>query len=1550
MARKRGVGQAAAFPFFNRHPFAVCIKNGPTQNASGFLSRELKGKFKIVKLMQIPISSFLSTNYFQSRRDICFKALRPFALLLAWVGLFGMTTPVVLAGNSTWNGTTANWGTGANWNGGLPTSTQAALFNSAFTSEPDLSGTNYTAQGLWLATGAGQSVTLDSTPSAATLTITGNATLGTGNQTNAGILLDDSANHSLTLNPNVGVTLSNSTGFYVNNAGTLTLDGTLNLNGITLTLGGNNAAGNTVINGNISADSGAITVNTTGSVILAGSNSYTGATTLTSGTLILKNQNAVQYSTLTNNNLGIVFDSSVVGNAFTAGALAGSGTLSLQNNVGAPIALTVGNASNFNYTGILTGSGSFKKVGSGQISITAANTLNTFSGGFEMVSGTLSYYANPTVTTGTLVTNPLGLGTVKLDDGVSINWTNGCQLAGNVIDLGSSASTLYFSGANRLTVKTGTMAMHSQTHTWSLPAGTSAFASANSASSSAYAVAIACFGPPVVLDSGTLKLVGVGPWAGFGFGSSVSFTNNSGLEIGSNVITSFSSANQIGTGSTAASLTVDTGGYFNMSNGTASMNQTVFSLAGSGIITNSSTNAGVATLSVTGSANTAFTGSILDGALLNGTTGFSALGTVALVENGSGTLTLGGSNNYSGGTTVSAGVLNLQNSSALGTGTATVSSGAALQLQGGITVGNGLSLTGSGINNDGALRNISGSNTYSGAITLTGISRINSDAGTLYFTTGGITLGNNTLTLGGSGNMVVGSVLSGSGGLTKDGAGTVFLTGSNSFTGSISLSSGTLSVGDGSAGHDGSIASSSGISLGNSFSSLVYNLSSSATRTYSNVISGQGFLTVTGSGNLTLAGTNTFTGSTLVTGGLLSLSNTAALSASPINDSSIAGGISLTLTGGTATLAGITGTGTGNFTPILVNNSTITDLVLNPGAGVSNSTASNIIDGHSGMNLVKSGSGTQILTGSNSYTGSTIITGGTLSIGNGALGNDGSIASSSGILNNAALVYNLSSTATRTYANVISGTGSLTKSGSGTLTLTGNNSYTGVTNIFGGTLAVGGTNSLPIAGAITINGGILDIGSNLVTSNWGYTTGISFGANGGIINGSGTLSGTGVDGSAARFYAAGGSTNIVNANLLLTNPIVPYEKFAYTTGSGASITFNGKITAGVSGTCALWLMGSYGTVTLTNTANAFTNINWASSITSPVLGATISTPYFDALGSTKSMTLGQTGTTYSASLMYTGTAISTSFNFSSGILSPSFVNNGSGQVTFTNAAFLTSYTTGTSGNNQTITIGGSANTRINGVIKDNNTGFWATDLAKTGTSTLILAGTNTYTGKTTVASGSLQALNSLSISNGSGVDVQSGATLDILQLATYTMTAGKTLEGSGTVLSQALVEQGTLSPHDSQNLIGTLHLINNSGALTLANNSIFALNLGATTGDSVIASGAVNLGSLGTDRIQLTINMTAQALDGTVYSILTAGSGLFAKNGLFTYGGTALNDGDTFVVSSNGFNEQFRISYGVSDQVVITALAIPEPNSWAMIVTGFALLGFRRVGRRALQK
>jgi autotransporter-associated beta strand protein len=101
----------------------------------------------------------------------------------------------------------------------------------------------------------------------------------------------------------------------------------------------------------------------------------------------------------------------------------------------------------------------------------------------------------------------------------------------------------------------------------------------------------------------------------------------------------------------------------------------------------------------------------------------------SLDKEGSGTLFLLSPDNYGGGTTITAGAINIQTPLALGTGTSTVvSDGAQLQLQqsagspSGLNVtGETLYLSGSGLATDGVLRNVVGNNTWAGNVILTSL-------------------------------------------------------------------------------------------------------------------------------------------------------------------------------------------------------------------------------------------------------------------------------------------------------------------------------------------------------------------------------------------------------------------------------------------------------------------------------------------------------------------------------------------------------------------------------------------------------------------------------------------------------------------------------------------------------------------------------------------------------------------------------------------------------------------------------------------------------------
>ncbi len=189
------------------------------------------------------------------------------------------------------------------------------------------------------------------------------------------------------------------------------------------------------------------------------------------------------------------------------------------------------------------------------------------------------------------------------------------------------------------------------------------------------------------------------------------------------------------------------------------------------------------------------------------------------------------------------------------------------------------------------------------------------------------------LTLNGPGNGVLDQVIPGGGGLTMSGSGTWTLTATNQYTGLTTLSAGTLvmanasalsttsavtlstpsnglqfSAGLGSASL-GSLAGSGNIALqDNAGSSAAIALSvggNNGTTIYSGSLSGPGSLSKGGTGGFTLSGASSYTGTTSVTKGTLTLASTASLGNTAI---SVANGATFAPQAGSGTItAGSTG-------------------------------------------------------------------------------------------------------------------------------------------------------------------------------------------------------------------------------------------------------------------------------------------------------------------------------------------------------------------------------------------------------------------------------------------------------------------------------------------------------------------------------------------------------------------------------------------------------------------------------------------------------------------
>jgi autotransporter-associated beta strand protein len=150
------------------------------------------------------------------------------------------------------------------------------------------------------------------------------------------------------------------------------------------------------------------------------------------------------------------------------------------------------------------------------------------------------------------------------------------------------------------------------------------------------------------------------------------------------------------------------------------------------------------------------------------------VGTTAgsLAKDGAGMLTLNGNNTYSGGTTLSVGTLNINNASAIGTGTLTISGGALDN-----TSGASITLT---TNN---------AQSWNGDFTFIGTNNLN-------LGTGAVTMNDSLIVTVNGGNLTIGGAIAGSGfGLTENGTGNLILSGNNTYTGTTTVSAGTLSLG-----------------------------------------------------------------------------------------------------------------------------------------------------------------------------------------------------------------------------------------------------------------------------------------------------------------------------------------------------------------------------------------------------------------------------------------------------------------------------------------------------------------------------------------------------------------------------------------------------------------------------------------------------------------------------------------------------------------------------------------------------------------------------------
>lgn len=328
-----------------------------------------------------------------------------------------------------------------------------------------------------------------------------------------------------------------------------------------------------------------------------------------------------------------------------------------------------------------------------------------------------------------------------------------------------------------------------------------------------------------------------------------------------------------------------------------------------------------------------------------------AVGT--LTKNGLGRLVLTGSNTFADIFAVADGVVRIQHANALGStvGGTTVNSGDALEITSGITVtGEALLLNGSGVSTTGGLRNLSGTNAWTGTIDLGSDARIQADAGS-QLTVSAITAGGTgrDVTFGGDGDHIASGRI-GSGGtnpvdqVLKDGAGTLTLNSTaNDFTGTLTVNNGTLKLGA---------------------SEVIPNAEVVTINKGTLQLNGQAE-TIT---SLTLgAATTTVAGNTASvidtpTGGILRLGGNSTYNAGSVG-----------FENGQATISANLDVNNASRTFTVNDNATLTEELVISGT-ISNS-------GATAAGFTKAGTGTLVLSAANTYNGTTTINAGTLKLG-----------------------------------------------------------------------------------------------------------------------------------------------------------------------------------------------------------------------------------------------------------------------------------------------------------------------------------------------------------------------------------------------------------------------------------------------------------------------------------------------------------------------------------------------------------------------------------------
>ena len=1159
----------------------------------------------------------------------------------------------------------------------------------------------------------------------------------------------------------------------------------------------------------IISNGGSVVKTGSGILTLTASNTYTGATTISAGTLQLGNANAVQKSTLTVNVANGVAFSSGIG-TFNAGALSGSANLVLSDMASNPVTLSVGgNNANTTYSGVLSGSGNLTKNGTGTLNL---SSTPTYTGSTTLANGTLS----TTGTFGGLIGGPGSLavysGTLTLPNdsnsfggnvtasGNTLKFTSiGNYGANSAMGTGGSTSVITVSNGGTLAF-TGSSVQNSNRNlnvanggnNYLYNNGTAALNLSGSISGNnqfnlfgSY-TGVNVISGPLSDSGGTLSINGGGSGSWLLNNDNNSFSGSVG---GNNLqftsIGNYGQPSSLGTGGSNSAINIAWYGTMVFTGSTAQTSNRTIAF---GPLINILVNNGTAPLNLTGSVTVANDAQFR----LNGSN--SNCGTISgpitgnsnanLIKADSGLWTLSGTNTYGGPTNISQGTLMYGKEVSLYNNDQASWTPSKIQVNNGATFGFYVGGDGEFTNSDVTtlLTNFAVATSGNGR---QGGSKLAFD--TTNASGGTFTIPDNIAnTTGAAGGAI---------GLTKYGPGTLVLAGTNSYTGATTISAGTLQFGDGTTGTvppTSSIAISSGatlaLNLANSgtFGAAIVNqgtinLLNTGTTTFTGSLSVYAF-NQNGTGTTILACNNASYGTININAGVVQLNGNYAAYTSTINVGA-PNGLAFGLT--TGTIGGLTGTS--GFVLATAGGAGVN---LSVGYNNFNSTYSGAISGTSSASaLTKIGAGTLTLAGSNSYAGPTTITGGVLQLGNAnavqnstlTLSVDNSLAFSSGIgtFNAGALSGSanlvLSDTASSpvtlavggnnantTYSGVLSGSGNLTKTGSGTLNLSSTPTYTGSTTIAGGTLATTGTIGGLIGGLIGGPGSLAVYSGTLTLPNDSNSFGGNVTASGNTlrftsIGNYGANSALGTGGSNSVIAAAnGGSLAFTGSSVQNSN-----RNFNFANG-GNNYLYN-------NGTAALNLSGSISGNNQFNMVGSYTGVNVISGLLSDS-GGTLSING----GGSGSWLLNNDNNSFSGSVGGNNLQFTSIGNYGQ----PSSLGTGGsnsainiawyGTMVFTGSTAQTSNRTiafgplinilvnnGTAPLNLTgsVTVANDAQFRLNGsnsncgTISGPITGNSNANLIKADSGLWTLSGTNTYGGPTNISQGTLMYGKEVSLYN-----------------------------------------------------------------------------------------------------------------------------------------------------------------------------------------------------------